>query len=77
MEAMTNNTFVPMIRSAGANSVQMIRTGDMTFCVVTQYDDEAAASAAQAKIADVRSKAVSDLPMTMDSAYGGPVFAAS
>ena len=47
MEALAKNTFIPMIISAGANSVQMVRTGDLTFCVVTQYDEEAVASAAQ------------------------------
>lgn len=77
MEALANNAFIPMIISAGANSVQMVRTGDLTFCVVTQYDDEAAASAAQAKIADIRSKAASDLPMQMNSAHAGIVFANS
>ena len=77
MEALAKNSFIPMIISAGANSVQMIRTGDLTFSVITQYEDEEAASAAQAKIADIRSKAASDLPMQMVSAHAGAVFASS
>ncbi len=77
METLARNTFVPMIVSAGASAVQMIRTGDKEFCVVTQYADEAKAKAAQAKIADIRAKAASDLPMSMSSAHGGSVFAGS
>ena len=37
MEAQATSKFVPMIMSVGATGVQMIRTGDLAMCVVTQY----------------------------------------
>ena len=75
--ALANDKFIPMIISAGASSVQIVRTGDLTFCVVTQYENETAATAAQAKIAVIRAKAASDLPMQMESAHAGAVIAGS
>ena len=47
LESIARDKFVPMILSVGAARVQMIQTGDMTFSVVTEYADEAAAKAAQ------------------------------
>jgi len=75
MEAMARDKFVPMIMSSGANRVQMVRTGDLSLSVVTEYADAATAEKAQAKIAEIRSQAASDLPMTMASASAGAVFA--
>lgn len=77
MEAIASDKFVPMIMSAGASSVQMVRTGELTFCVITQYANEDAGDAAQKKIAEIRSQAATELPMTMDSAYAGSVFTGS
>ncbi|WP_223429051.1 hypothetical protein [Tateyamaria pelophila] len=75
LEAIARDTFVPLIMSVGASRVQMIRTSDLTFTVVTEYSDETTANAAQAKIADIRAKAATELPMAMDGAAAGTVFA--
>jgi hypothetical protein len=77
MVAAANEKFVPLIMSVGASSVHMVRTGDTSLSVVTQYPDAAAATAAQEKIAGIRAEAASDFPMTMDSANGGEVIAGS
>ena len=73
MIATANEKFVPMIMAVGASSVQMVRTGDLSMCVVTQYSDAATAESAQAKIAEIRGQAAAQFPMTMDSAHGGEV----
>ncbi len=75
MEDIARNKFVPMIMGVGASRVQMIRTGDLTFCVVTEYADEATASAAQDRITAIRGQATEELPMQMDSSHSGAVFA--
>ncbi len=75
MEALAREKFVPLIMGVGADRVQMIRTGDLTFTVVTEYADAAAAEAAQARITEIRSQASDELPMTMGSATAGVVFA--
>jgi len=61
--------------SCGAERVQMIRTSDMNFTVVTEYADASAAEAAQARIAEIRGQAAEELPMSMDSTASGGVFA--
>ena len=43
------NKFMPMIMGVGASGVQMIRTGELTVCVVTQYVDAAAAQPSELK----------------------------
>ena len=73
--AIAKEKFVPLIMSVGAAKVQMVRTGDLSFCVVTEYADAAAADAAQARIAEIRSQAADELPMSMVSSHAGGVFA--
>jgi len=75
IEAIAREKFVPLIMSVGASRVRMIRTGDLSFCVVTEYSDAKSAEAAQNKIAEIRSQAASELPMTMADAHGGDIFA--
>jgi len=75
LEAIARDKFVPLIKSVGASRVQMIRTGELNFSVVTEYSDEASANAAQAKIAEIREQAAQELPMTMSSSSAGAVFA--
>ncbi len=75
MEAMARDKYVPMIMSVGATRVRMIRTGELTFSVVTDYKDEATAKAATAKIAEIRLGARSEFSMTMDDEASGSVFA--
>jgi hypothetical protein len=75
MEAAAREKFVPLIMSVGAAKVQMLRTGESTFCVVTEYADAAKAKAAQARITEIRAQAADELPMTMASAHAGDVFA--
>ena len=77
MEALARDKFVPLIMSAGAERVQMVRTGDLTFTAITEYADAQAAEKAQAKIAEIRSAAAEELPMTMSSVSAGAVFANS
>ena len=74
-EAIAAEKFVPMIMSVGASSVQMLRTGNLSMSVITQYADEASAMSAQQKIADIRAQAASEFPMKMDAAHGGSEFA--
>ena len=57
----------------GASGVQMVRTGELSSCVVNQYPDAAVAQTAQAKIAEIRDQVAQDLPLTMVSAHGGEV----
>jgi len=76
LESIAREKFVPLIMSVGASRVQMIRTGELSFSVVTEYEDEAAADAAQAKIAEIRSQASDELPMSMSGTAAGGVFAA-
>lgn len=75
MEALARDKYVPLVKAVGASGVQMIRTGDNSFTVVTHYADEATAMAAQEKIAAIRSEAADEMPMTMQSTSGGAVFA--
>ncbi len=75
LEAIARDKFVPLILSVGASSVQMIRTGELSFSVVTNYSDEASAQAAQARIAEIRAQAADELPMSMVGTAGGGVFA--
>jgi hypothetical protein len=75
MQATARDKFVPMVMSAGASRVQFIRTGDLSFSVVTEYSDEATANAAQSKIAEIRSQASGEMPMSMSNAVAGGVFA--
>lgn len=77
MEATAREKFVPLIMSVGASRVQMIRTGDLSFSVVTEYKDEATANAAQSRIAEIRAQAAEELPMSMSGSASGSVFAAS
>jgi hypothetical protein len=65
--------FIPLIMSVGASGVQMVRTGELTVCVVTHYSDAATAQAAQAKIAEIREQVAQEFPMTMESAHAGEV----
>jgi hypothetical protein len=75
MEEYVRNELVPMVLSAGAKSVQFIQTGELTSSVITQYADEAAATDAQGKIAEIRKKSAPEQPVTMVSAHGGAVIA--
>jgi len=75
METIAREKFVPLIMSVGANRVRMIRAGDLSFCVVTEYTDAQTAEAAQSKIAEIRSQAANELPMTMADAHGGSIYA--
>ena len=45
LEAIARNKFVPLIMGCGATGVQMIRTGEYDFTVITHYADEATATA--------------------------------
>ena len=75
MEALARDKYVPLVKAVGANGVQMIRTGDNSFTVVTHYADEATAMAAQDKITAIRAEAAEEMPMKMTDKSGGGVFA--
>ena len=76
LEETARHRFVPLIMKVGATGVQMIRTGEYSFTVVTHYRDEDTAIAAQQKIAELRAKAADELPIAMETAAAGEVFAA-
>ena len=77
MIATANEKYVPLVMSVGATGVQMVRTGDLTMCVITQYSDAATAAAAQEKIAEVRKQAAGEFTMTMEGVHAGEVFASN
>ncbi len=77
MISTANEKFIPLIMSVGASGVQMVRTGELTLCVVTQYPDAEAAQTAQSKIAEIREQVAQDFPMTMVSAHAGEVTGSS
>ncbi|MEO9573891.1 MAG: hypothetical protein ABJ263_14335 [Tateyamaria sp.] len=75
MEALARDKYVPMVKALGAQSVDMIRTGDLSFVVVTKYADAAAGQAAQSRIDEIRDQAAEELPMKMTSVERGSSFA--
>ena len=75
MEEFAQKELVPLVLSAGAKSVQFVRTAELSTSVIVQYANEAAATAAQVKIAEIRKKLEMDTPLTMVSAHGGAVIA--
>ncbi|QXT39241.1 hypothetical protein [Gymnodinialimonas ceratoperidinii] len=75
MEALARDKYVPLVKGLGAESVNMVRTGDRTFIVVTKYADQAAGEAAQARIDEIRTEAAEELPMKMSSVERGSTFA--
>ena len=77
MEALAREKYVPLIMSVGASNVTMVRTGELSFSVLSQYADQATAEAAQAKIADIRAGATEELPMSMVSVTAGDVIASA
>ena len=77
MISTANEKFIPLIMGVGASEVQMVRTGELTLCVVTQYPDAEAAQTAQSKIAEIREQVAQDFPMTMVSAHAGEVTGSS
>lgn len=77
MLAIANEKFIPMIMQVGASNVQIMRTGELSICVITQYKDSDTAIAAQQRIAHIRSQAASEFPMTIDSTHAGEVICGS
>ncbi len=75
LEEIARSKFIPLIMGVGASAVQMIRTGEYSLTVVTHYADEETAIAAQEKIAEIRATAADELPLSMEAAAGGEVFA--
>ena len=74
MEAMARDQFAPLIMKVGAQCVDFIQTGDLTFSVVTKYADEATGIAASQKIAEIRGQAATQLPVRMISDVKGSTF---
>lgn len=75
MEALARDKYVPMVMALGAQSVDMVRTGDLSFLVVTKYADEGTAESAQARIDAIRDEAAEELPMQMTGVHRGATFA--
>lgn len=75
MEALARDKYLPLIMAVGASRASMVRTGDLSFSVITEYADAATAATAQARVAEIRGEAAQDLPMTMQSVSAGEVFA--
>jgi hypothetical protein len=74
MIAAANEKYVPMVIQVGASSVQLVRTGELSMCVITQYIDAKIARSAQQRIAHIRSQAASEFPMKITSTLGGEEF---
>ena len=75
MEALARDKYVPMIKGLGAESVDMVRTGDLSLLIVATYTNAAAADAAQARVDEIRDQATKELPMKMTSGHRGATFA--
>jgi hypothetical protein len=75
LEALARDKYVPMIKGLGAKSVDMVRTGDLSFLVVTTYADAAAGEAAQVRIDEIRDQVTEELPMKMTSVHRGSTYA--
>jgi len=75
MEALARDKYVPMVKGLGAESVDMIRTGDLSFVVVTKYADASTGEAAQTRIDEIRDQATEELPMKMSGVERGSTFA--
>ena len=67
MEALAREKYVPLVMSIGASSVKMVQTGELSFAVITTYDSEETATAAQQRIAEIRAQAATEMPMKMES----------
>ena len=65
--------YVPLIIAGGASWVQMVRTGELSFCVISHYADAATAHKAQA--GGTRAAAKQEFPLTIVSSEEGDVFA--
>ncbi|WP_420380687.1 hypothetical protein [Marivita sp.] len=75
MEELAREKYVPMVKALGAESVDMVRTGELSFIVVTKYSDACVAEAAQARIDAIRDQAADELPMKMSGVERGSTFA--
>lgn len=73
LNKIAQDKFVPLVKSAGAKSVDMVQTGDNSMMVVTYYSSEEEGLAAQKRISEIRSQASIELPMKMESAHAGNV----
>jgi len=75
LESIARDKYVPMVMALGAKSVDMIRTGDLSFVVITKYADASAGEAAQARVDAIREQATEELPMKMSNVERGSTFA--
>jgi hypothetical protein len=75
MEALARDKYVPMVMGLGAESVDMVKTGDLSFVIVTKYADAAAGEAAQVRTDEIREQATKELPMKMTDGQRGFTFA--
>jgi hypothetical protein len=74
MEAMARDQFAPLIMKVGAECVDFIQTGELTFSVVTRYANESTGISAAQKIAEIRGRAATELPVRMISDVKGSIF---
>ena len=77
MENLAREKFVPLVMSMDASSVKMVQTGELSFAVITTYDSEETATAAQQRIAEIRAQAATEMSMKIESSMRGGVFASS
>ena len=75
MEDTARQKYIPMVKSLGADSIDMVRCGNLKFIVVTKYPDEATAKNAQARVAEIRAQAAEELPTKMTGVEEGEAFA--
>jgi len=75
MEALAREKYVPMVMALGAECVDVVRTGDLSFLVITKHTDAKTAEAAQTKIDAILNEAADEPPMTMSNVERGSAFA--
>ena len=67
METLAREKYVPLVMSVGASPVKMVQTGELSFAVITTYDSEETATAAQQRIVEIRAQAAKEMSMKMES----------
>jgi hypothetical protein len=69
--ATASKGLVPIIMDVGASSVEVLQTGEASFCVVAHFCDAEKANAAQTKISMLQEQSATKLPMRLKNYQGG------
>ena len=69
--------YVPMIMSMGAKSVNMCKTEELNFMVITEWSNGQVTKEAADKIASIREQASEEFDNIMISSHAGETFASN